>query len=110
MCGDAGCGKTLLGMEFLIRGALEYDEPGVCLTFEEPAANLIANMASLGFDAGDLIARNKLVIDSVEVDRSQIEETGEYDLEGLFVRLDYAINSIGAKRVFLDTIESLFSG
>jgi len=110
VCGSAGCGKTLLGMEFLVRGARQFGEPGVCMSFEERTSDLVHNVASLGFDLQDLIDRDKLVIDHVHVERSQIEETGEYDLEGLFVRLNYAIDSIGAKRVLLDTIESLFAG
>jgi circadian clock protein KaiC len=110
VCGSAGCGKTLLGMEFLIRGILEYGEPGVCMSFEETAGELAANVASLGFDANALIAAGKLSIDYVHIDRNQIEETGEYNLDGLFIRLNHAIDSVGAKRVLLDTIESLFSG
>ena len=110
ICGSAGCGKTLLGIEFLVRGAAEYGEPGVLMAFEETAAELTANVASLGFDLPDLQARGLLRLDHVHVDRSEIEETGEYDLEGLFIRLGYAIDAIGAKRVVLDTIEALFSG
>lgn len=110
VCGSAGCGKTLFGMEFLVRGARQFGEPGVCMSFEERTSDLVHNVASLGFDLQDLIDREKLVIDHVQVERSQIEETGEYDLEGLFVRLNYAIDSIGAKRVLIDTIESLFAG
>jgi circadian clock protein KaiC len=110
VCGGAGCGKTLLGIEFLVRGATEFDEPGVCLSFEESAAELAANVASLGFDVDDLVARKKLAIDHVILERSLIEETGEYDLEALFVRLGYAVDSIGAKRVLLDSIEALFAG
>lgn len=110
LCGSAGCGKTLLAMEFLVRGALEFDEPGVFMAFEETAKDLTQNVASLGFDLDDLIAKNKLVLDFVYIERSEIEGTGEYDLEGLFIRLGQAIDSIGAKRVVLDTIESLFSG
>ena len=109
VCGSAGCGKTLLGMEFLVRGA-QLGEPGVCITFEERAEDLIANVASLGFDLSQLIAEKKLRLDHVQLDRSQIEEAGEYDLEGLFVRLGYAIDAIGARRVLLDTIEALFAG
>ncbi len=109
VCGGAGCGKTLLAMEFLVRGATELNEPGVYMAFEETAEELSENVASLGFDLNRLVADKKLVIDHVRVERSEIEETGEYDLEGLFVRLDQAINSIGAKRVALDTVESLFS-
>src|SRR5450759_4133616 len=110
ICGSAGCGKTLLAMEFLVRGATQFNEPGVFMAFEETAKDLTENVASLGFDLKDLVARKKIVLDFVYVERSEIEETGEYDLEGLFIRLEYAINSIGAKRVVLDTIESLFAG
>jgi circadian clock protein KaiC len=109
VCGSAGCGKTLLSLEFLIRGALQYNEPGVFIAFEETAEELAKNIASLGFDLDDLIKREKLIIDYVHLERSEIEETGEYDLEGLFVRLGYAIDSIGAKRVVLDTLEAIFS-
>jgi circadian clock protein KaiC len=110
VCGGAGCGKTLLAMEFLVRGATEHDEPGVFMTFEETDQELVENVASLGFDLKELVARKKLRIDYVYVDRSDFEETGEYDLEGLFIRLGYAIDSIKAKRVVLDTIEGLFAG
>ncbi len=110
VCGSAGCGKTLLGIEFLVRGVIDYDEPGVLMTFEETAAELTANVASLGFDLAAMQADKKLRIDHVHVERSEIEETGEFDLEGLFIRLGYAIDSIGAKRVLLDTIEALFAG
>ena len=110
ICGSAGCGKTLMAMEFLIRGIVEFDEPGVFMAFEESKEELTYNVASLGFDLNKLVAANKLKLDHVQVERSEIEETGEYDLEGLFIRLGYAIDSIGAKRVVLDTIESLFSG
>jgi len=110
VCGSAGCGKSLLGMEFLVRGILEFNEPGVLVTFEEPANDVAENVRSLGFDLADLIARKKLVIDHVQLDRSEIEETGEYDLEGLFIRLNHAIESVKAKRVVLDTLETLFSG
>jgi circadian clock protein KaiC len=110
VCGGPGCGKTLLGMEFLVRGAMEFDQPGVCLSFEETAGELAANVASLGFDLAALIARNKLAIDHVYLERGLIEETGEYDLEALFVRLGHAVDSIGAKRVFLDSVEALFAG
>lgn len=110
VCGSAGCGKTLLAMEFLVRGALEFDEPGVFMAFEETAKDLTQNVASLGFDLDDLIANKKLVLDFVYIERSEIEETGEYDLEGLFIRLGQSIDSVGAKRVVLDTIESLFAG
>ncbi len=110
VCGGAGCGKTLFGIEFLVRGATQFDEPGVFMSFEETSEELITNVASLGFDLEDLIENKKIVLDHVRVERSEIEETGEYDLEGLFIRLGYAIDSIGAKRVVLDTIESLFAG
>ena len=110
VCGSAGCGKTLLAMEFLVRGAAQYDEPGVFVSFEETSEELTQNVASLGFDLNDLEERHKVRLDYVRVERSEIEETGEYDLEGLFIRLGYAIDSIGAKRVVLDTIESLFAG
>lgn len=110
ICGGAGCGKTLMAMEFLVRGITQYNEPGVFMAFEESRQELIYNVASLGFDLSKLIAENKLRLDHVEVDRSEIEESGAYDLEGLFIRLGHAIDSIGAKRVVLDTIESLFSG
>lgn len=110
VCGGAGCGKTLLAMEFLYRGATEFNEPGVFMAFEEKEKDLSDNFASLGFGVRSLIKQKKLVVDYVYIERSEIEETGEYDLEGLFVRLAGAIDSIGAKRVVLDTIEALFSG
>lgn len=109
ICGSAGAGKTMLGMEFLVRGATEFNEPGVFVAFEETEQELAVNIASLGFDLKALVARKKLVVDFVRVERSEIEETGEYDLQGLFVRLDHAIKEVGAKRVVLDTIESLFA-
>jgi circadian clock protein KaiC len=108
--GGPGSGKTLFGITFLLNGALKFNEPGVLMTFEENAEELAEDVASLGFGLAALIDQGKLVVDYVHVDRSEIEETGEYDLEGLFVRLDQAVKSIGAKRVVLDTIESLFSG
>ena len=110
IAGGPGSGKTLMSMEFLVRGAIDYNEPGLFMAFEETAEELAQNVASLGFDLKELIAEKKLLVDYVRVERSEIEETGEYDLEGLFVRLNYAIDSIGAKRVVLDTIESLFAG
>jgi circadian clock protein KaiC len=110
VCGGAGCGKTLFGIEFLVRGATQYNEPGVFMSFEETNEELTINVSSLGFDLEDLIKQKKLALDHVHIERSEIEETGEYDLEGLFIRLGYAIDSIGAKRVVLDTIESLFAG
>ncbi len=110
ICGTAGCGKTILGMEFLVRGATEFGEPGVFMAFEETAKELSKNVASMGFDLPALVARKKLMLDHVRIERSEIAESGEYDLEGLFIRLGNAIDAIGAKRVVLDTIESLFSG
>jgi circadian clock protein KaiC len=110
VCGAAGSGKTLLAVEFLVRGVLEYGEPGVFMTFEETQKELAENCASLGFDLDDMVARKKLALDYVYLERQEIEETGEYDLEGLFIRLGHLIDSIGAKRVALDTIEALFAG
>jgi circadian clock protein KaiC len=110
VCGGAGCGKSLLAMEFLVRGATEYDEPGVFISFEEPEVDLVSNVRSLGFDLKGLIEQNLFAIDHVQVERSEIEEAGEYSLDGLFVRIGLAIDSIAAKRVVLDTIESLFAG
>jgi circadian clock protein KaiC len=110
VCGSAGSGKTLLALEFLVRGALDYDEPGVFIAFEETAEELAQNVASLGFDLKGLIARKKLAVDYIYIERSEIEETGEYDLDGLFIRLASAIDSVGAKRVALDTLEALFGG
>ena len=109
VCGSAGCGKTLLGMTFLVNGATRYDEPGVFVSFEETGKDLVENVASLGFDVQQMMAEKKLAIDHIKIDRSEIEESGDYDLEGLFVRLGYAVDQIGAKRVVLDTIETLFS-
>ena len=110
ICGGAGSGKTLFAMEFLMRGAMDYGEPGVFMTFEETPEDLAKNFISLGFDLHDMISRGLIATDHVKIERSEIEETGEYDLEGLFIRLGNAIDSIGAKRVVLDTIEVLFSG
>jgi len=110
VCGSAGAGKTLLAMEFLVRGATEYNEPGVFMAFEETAPELTQNVRSLGFDLDELGKEKKLVIDFVRIERSEIDETGDYDLEGLFIRLGAAIDAIGAKRVVLDTIENLFAG
>ena len=109
VCGGAGCGKTLLAAEFLVRGAVQFNEPGVLMAFEETEKELKANVASLGFDLDGLVQRKKIVIDHVHIERSEIQESGEYDLEGLFVRLGHAIESIGAKRVVLDTMEVLFA-
>jgi circadian clock protein KaiC len=110
VCGGTGCGKTMLAMEFLVHGATKFDEPGVFMSFEEKSEELVTNSASLGFDLNDLASRNMIALDYVHIERSEIEETGDYDLEGLFIRLGYAVDSIGAKRVVLDTIETLFSG
>ncbi len=109
VCGGAGCGKTLLAAEFLVRGAMQFGEPGVFMAFEETEAELKANVASLGFDLAGLVRRKKLMLDYVHIERSEIQESGEYDLEGLFVRLNHAIDSIGAKRVVLDSLEALFA-
>ncbi len=109
VCGGAGCGKTLFAMEFLIRGATIYNEPGVFISFEETEKELTSNVTSLGFDLADLIKHKKLWLQHIHIERGEIEANGEYDLKGLFVRIHHAIESIGAKRVVLDTIESLFS-
>ncbi|HMR66232.1 MAG TPA: circadian clock protein KaiC [Anaerolineae bacterium] len=108
--GSPGSGKTLIALEFLVRGATLFGEPGVFMAFEETEEELIRNVASLGFDLKKLIKERKLYIDYVYIERSEIEETGEYDLEGLFIRLDQAITTVGAKRIVLDTLEVLFSG
>ncbi len=110
ICGSAGCGKTMFAMQFLVKGISDYQEPGVFMSFEETSKDLSQNVLSLGFDLDELVADKKLRVDYVRIERGEIEETGEYDLEGLFIRLNYAIDQIGAKRVVLDTIESLFSG
>jgi circadian clock protein KaiC len=110
VCGSAGSGKTLLSLEFIVRGATQFNEAGVFMAFEEKAEELIANTASLGFDLESLQQKKLIRLDHVRIERTEIEETGEYDLDGLFIRLGYAIDSIGAKRVVLDTIENLFSG
>lgn len=110
VCGGPGCGKTMFAMEFLVRGATEFNEPGVLMTFEETGEEMTKNVASLGFDLKTLAARKKIMMDYVKIEPAEIEETGTYDLEGLFVRLQYAIESIGAKRVVLDTLEAVFSG
>ena len=107
--GGAGCGKTLFSMEFLIRGAMEFDEPGLFVSFEEQERELLENVASLGFNLNQLVKRKRLAIEFVRAEHSEIHETGEYDLEGLFIRLGHAIDRIKAKRVVLDTIEALFS-
>jgi len=110
VCGEAGCGKTLFSMEFLVRGATQFNEPGIFMSFEETEAELTTNVSSLGFDLDKLIEQKKMILDYVRIERSEIEETGEYDLEGLFIRLNHSIEAIGAKRIVLDTIESLFAG
>ena len=110
VCGSAGCGKSLLAMEFLVHGAVRYGEPGVCMDFEETEEKLRANVASLGFDLRDLAKRKKLAVDYVSIDRSQIAEAGEYNLDGLFIRLEHAVKAVKAKRVVLDSIEALFAG
>jgi circadian clock protein KaiC len=110
VCGGPGCGKTLLAMEFIVKGAVVFNEPGVFMSFEEKARELTENVVSLGFDIEKLQKAKKLRLDYVHVDKTEIQETGEYDLEGLFIRLAHAIDSIGAKRVVLDTIENLFMG
>lgn len=109
ICGGAGCGKTLFAAEFLVRGTRQFNEPGVFVAFEETPEELARNVASLGFDLNQLIRQKKIVVDYVHIERSEIQETGEFDLEGLFIRLNHAIDSIGAKRVVLDTLEALFS-
>lgn len=109
VCGSAGCGKTLFATTFLIHGARDYDEPGVFVTFEERPGDIVSNVASLGFALDRLVEDDKIAFEYIALDRSELEEAGDYDLEGLFLRLELAIDSIGAKRVVLDTIESLFS-
>ena len=110
VCGGPGCGKTMFAVEFLVRGATEYNEPGVLMTFEETSEEMAKNVASLGFDLKGLAARKKVVLEYVRIEASEIHETGEYDLEGLFIRLQHAVDRIGAKRVVLDTVEAIFSG
>ena len=110
VAGNAGAGKTLMAMEFLVRGATQFGESGVFVSFEETPEELVQNVASLGFDLAALEAEHKLILDFIRIERSEIEETGEYDLEGLFIRIGYALDSIGAKRIALDTLESLFGG
>lgn len=110
VCGGTGCGKTLLALEFVVRGILEFDEPGIFMSFEETSEELAKNVVSLGFDLQGLIRSKKLAMDYVHVERSEIEVTGEYDLEGLFVRLNSMIVETGAKRVGIDSLEALFAG
>jgi circadian clock protein KaiC len=107
--GSAGAGKTLFGLEFLVRGATQYGEPGVFMSFEETLPDLTKNAASLGFDLNGLVADKKLFMDHVHVSRSEISETGEYDLDGLFIRIADAVERVGAKRIVLDTLEALFA-
>jgi len=110
VCGEAGSGKTMMSIEFIVRGAMQFNEPGVIMTFEEHGDELAVNVASLGFDLKKLQADKKIKMDYVHISRAEIRETGEYDLDGLFIRLGHAIDSIKAKRVVLDTIENLFGG
>lgn len=110
IAGSAGCGKTLIALEFLVNGITRYNEPGVFIAFEESGEDLEKNVQSLGINLPRLIRDKKLYVDHIKVERSEIEETGEYDLDGLFIRIDMAIRAVGAKRIVLDTIESLFSG
>jgi circadian clock protein KaiC len=110
VCGGPGCGKTLLAVQFIVQGITTYGEPGVFMSFEETSEELAQNVKSLGFDLKGLISRKQLAVDYVRIERSEIEETGEYDLEGLFVRLGSLIEEVGAKRVALDTLEALFAG
>jgi circadian clock protein KaiC len=110
VCGGPGCGKTMLGIEFLVRGALQFDEPGVLMAFEETPEDIASNVASLGFDIEDLAAKKKLFLDYISVEPSEMQETGDYDLEGLFLRLQNAVETVGAKRVMFDTLEALFTG
>ena len=110
VCGGPGCGKTLLAATFLVRGAIDHGEPGVFMSFDERIPDLGVNVASLGFDLPDLEARKLLATDYVHLDRQELHETGEYDLEGLFVRLNLAVTNVGARRVVLDSIDSLFAG
>jgi circadian clock protein KaiC len=110
ICGAAGCGKSLFGAEFLVRGVKEFGENGVLFAFEESAEDIYTNVDSLGFGLPELVEEGKVALDHIVIDRQQMDENGEYDLEGLFVRLAHAIESVNAKRVVLDTIETLFSG
>ena len=110
ICGNTGCGKTLLGIDFLINGATNYNEPGIFMSFEETEDELYKNVASLNLDLHGLVARKKILIEYVLLERRDIQESGEFNLEGLFIRLEHAIDAIDAKRVVLDSIESLFAG
>jgi circadian clock protein KaiC len=108
VCGTAGCGKTILGLQFLVRGALDFDEPGVFVSFEETAEELSQNVSSVGWDLPAMARDGRLIVDHVRIEAAEIEEAGAYDLEGLFIRLGAAIDEIGAKRVVIDTLEVLF--
>ena len=110
VCGGPGCGKTLLGLQFLYNGAVTYDEPGVLILFEESSKEVVENSASMGYDLMGLERKGQLVIDAISIEPGEIIETGEFDLEGLFFRIGNAIDSVGARRVVIDTIESLFTG
>ncbi|WP_285020777.1 circadian clock protein KaiC [Novosphingobium sp. fls2-241-R2A-195] len=108
VCGSAGCGKTLFASTFLVNGARE-GEPGVFVTFEERPRDIVDNVASLGFGLDSLVEKGLVAIEHIAVEPSELAEVGDYDLEGLFLRLELAIDEVGAKRIVLDTIESLFS-
>src|SRR5690606_17915478 len=110
VCGGAGCGKTMFGIEFLVNGALDQDQPGVYLMFEESARELTDNVRSMGRDLDGLQREGKILLEQIRVDRSELEETGEFDLDGLFIRLQHAVDRVGAKRVVLDTLDVLFHG
>src|SRR5262245_61837792 len=110
VCGGPGCGKTLLALEFLLRGARDYGEPGVCIAFEETTSELAQNVRSLGFDVEQLVEQGRLAVDFVRIERNELVECGDYDLDGLFIRIGHAAERIGAKRIVLDTIECLFGG
>jgi circadian clock protein KaiC len=107
--GGAGAGKTMFGLEFLVRGATQYGEPGVFISFEETIPDLAENALSLGFDLNRLVAQKKLFLDHVSISRAEISETGEFDLDGLFIRIADAVRRVGARRVVLDTLEALFA-
>lgn len=109
VCGSAGCGKTLFASTFLINGARDYDEPGIFVTFEERPVDIADNVASLGFAIDELIAAKQIHIEHIAIAPAELAEIGDYDLEGLFLRLELAVAEIGAKRIVLDTIETLFS-
>jgi circadian clock protein KaiC len=110
VCGGAGCGKTIFSIEFLAHGAIDYNEPGVYLSFEETREKLARNVASLGIDLESLVRQKKIYIDYVQTDPSHIEETGEFSLDGLFIRLEHAIKAVKAKRVVLDSMDAIFGG